>query len=298
MTLALPASDESVRCAVFAEEHRIDPGGTGLAPDVIVLVEVPEPWPKPVGKHPDLVDFVAAAAVNPSQIRLLAAVPHDPSNPRVLSFRPADGGMLRTVVALEGDAVSNLQEALDAEPDFVASGPDAPRTLLVCTQGSHDICCGDQGVTFADAVEVGRPDVELFRVSHTGGHRFAPTAMTLPDGRMWAWLTPASLDSILDRSMEPAAAAAACRGWWGTPTGPRQVAERAVFAERGFVVDDVARTVHTEEIEGGHRVTVALADEPAQVVVVRPGREVATIACESPGGLPIKPGREWIVEPT
>jgi hypothetical protein len=297
VSLTLPAAAESVRCTVFAAENRIDPGGTGLAPDVIVLVEVAEPWPKPAGKHPDLVDFVSAAALNPAQIRLLAAEPHDPTARRILTFRPADGGMLRTELPLGDDAVSTLQAALDAEPTLVLSGPGAPRSLLVCTQGSHDICCGDQGVEFADAAEASRPDVELFRVSHTGGHRFAPTAMTLPDGRMWAWLNPASLDGLLDRTMTPAEAAASCRGWWGTPTGPRQVAERAVFAERGFELDDVGRTVETEEIDGGHMVTVTVSGETPQRFLVRPGREVVTIACDAPGGQPTKPGREWTVEP-
>jgi len=143
-------------------------------------------------------------------------------------------------------------------------------------------------------VEEQRPDVELFRVSHTGGHRFAPTAMTLPDGRMWAYLTPESADGILDRSMEPAELAQQCRGWWGAPTGPAQVAERAVFALSDFSIDSADRAVGVVNAGSPCRVIVEVGDTAFEVIVGS-GREVPTISCAAPGGEPVKPGREWVV---
>ena len=84
-----------------------------------------------------------------------------------------------------------------------------------------------------------------------------------------------------------------CRGWWGAPTGPAQVAERAVFARRGFSMDDTDRHVESVEREGHHLVTVTVGTQDPVEVEVRIGREVPTIACEAPGGQPVKPGREW-----
>ena len=39
----------------------------------------------------------------------------------------------------------------------------------------------------------------VWRCSHTGGHRYAPTAITLPDGRAWAYADVGLLDGVLAR---------------------------------------------------------------------------------------------------
>lgn len=298
VAVELPGVDEAPRCAEFARSNQIDPGGTALAPDVVVLVEVAEPWPKPVGKHSSLTDLVAAAAAEPEQIRLLAALPHDPAAPRVIAFRPTATAMTRTERPLSGDPVADLTAVLRGVHARDVGADE--RTMLVCTQGSHDICCGTDGAAFAAAIEAARSDIELFRVSHTGGHRFSPTAMTLPDGRMWAYLDADLAGSIIDRTLEPEAGAAHCRGWWGTPTGPTQIAERAALAHLGWQVDQSRREIYTEQRDdGSHCVTVSLAtDAGLEIrgeVVVELGRDVPTIACEQPGGEPIKAGREWRV---
>ncbi len=275
----------------FAIANSIDPGGTALAPDVVVLVEVDEPWPKPVGKHPAMVELVQAAQQRPEQIRLLAAVPAGDAPRRVIAFRPTATGMTRAEGPLCADPVGALHDVLDEPAPAVSQSGQGVATVLVCTQGSHDVCCGTDGVAFADWLDEERPDVEVFRVSHTGGHRFSPTAMTLPDGRMWAYLSPDTANSIIDRTGDARLLAAQCRGWWGAPTGPAQVAERAVFSELGFDADQIERTVTVGE-DGA---LVVEAGTDVFDVGVAIGREVPTIACGAPGGQPVKPGREWIV---
>ena len=55
-------------------------------------------------------------------------------------------------------------------------------TLLVCTNGRRDVCCAVRGrplAAHAARVAPGR----AWEVSHTGGHRFAPTAVLLPWGQ-------------------------------------------------------------------------------------------------------------------
>ena len=293
MSISLPLASESVLCSHFARLNGVDPGGTALAPDVIVLIEVAAPWPKPAAKHDALATLVAVAQTHHEQVRLLAAIPHDERNPRVIALRPATGGMTRSERPLGDDATRALLAVLaDDSPVEVAIESDKARTLLVCTQGSHDVCCGEDGAEFAAAIEMTRPDVEVFRVSHTGGHRFAPTAMSLPDGRMWAYLTTELADDIIDRRGSTEQLAHLCRGWWGAPTGPAQVAERAVFAEVGFAVD-LERRVISVGNDGAH-VQVQAGDDLYDVHV-GVGREVPTIACGALGGEPVKPGREWVI---
>lgn len=76
--------------------------------------------------------------------------------------------------------------------------------ILVCTHGSHDQCCARYGNPFyTQAKRVVRSidgDIQVWRCSHFGGHRFAPTAITFPDGRNYARLDSSSLKSILSRS--------------------------------------------------------------------------------------------------
>ena len=301
LPVTLPADDEAVHCADFARAHSIDPGGTALAPDVIVLVEVPEPWPKPVAKHDELVDLVRTAAEHPEQVRLLAAVPHDTDLRRLIAFRPVAGGMTRVDLELDlADPTATLHAALGPDDARVVlvDEPTERRTILVCTQGSHDVCCGTEGAWLADELEAGHDDVEVFRVSHTGGHRFAPTAMTLPDGRMWAYLTPDSVESIMSRKGDTSELADTSRGWWGVPTGPAQIAERELFAELGWALDRFERTVTVvDDPDGRYRVRVEVDESGVapREVVIEVGRAVPAIACDKPGGVPAKPRHEWRV---
>ncbi len=294
MTISLPVESESVRCVDFAQSIQLDPGGTALAPDVVVLVEVDEPWPKPVGKHESLVELVRAAQEWPEQIRLLAAVPMNDEPRRVIAFRPTTGGASRSERVLCADPVGALQEVLSDDAPTVLQNADGIRTMLICTQGSHDVCCGEDGEAYAQWVDE-HHDLEVFRVSHTGGHRFAPTAMTLPDGRMWAYLDDATTNALVARD-DMQWVVGQCRGWWGAPTGPAQVAERAVFAELGYAADLLERSVVVGDADHDGQYPVAVsAGEDIYDVLVTIGREVPTIACSAPGGLPAKPGREWTV---
>ncbi|MEC8379768.1 MAG: sucrase ferredoxin [Myxococcota bacterium] len=60
--------------------------------------------------------------------------------------------------------------------------------ILVCTHGSRDRCCGILGgATFA-ALHTINPDW-VWQVSHLGGHRFAPTLLSLPSGQLYGRVT-------------------------------------------------------------------------------------------------------------
>jgi hypothetical protein len=86
--------------------------------------------------------------------------------------------------------------------------PDT-RDLFICTHGSRDQCCGRYGMPFyREALDRVRSlymnqeltqKVNLWQVSHIGGHRFAPTLLDLPDGRYYGRLSGEVLTSILTR---------------------------------------------------------------------------------------------------
>lgn len=299
----LPGEFESQRCAAHAERIELDPGGTALWVDELIVVDVALPWPKPVWAKDGFTavpELAMAAAEAGRRVRVLAAVPLNDGMSRVVTHRLVDGASLvRAEHHVDGSSVVELlstflRDGLDASPSTAVS-LEPRRELLLCTQGSHDLCCGSRGALLHTQLADRVPEMPVRRVSHTGGHRMAPTGMTLPDGRMWGMVDVDEMAAILDRSANPAAIAHRCRGWIGAPPGPAQVAERAVFAERddwGF--DEEPRTVTAVRDGDRHIVTVATA-ERAWRVEIEAGRAVPTIACGEPGGMPAKAGAEWVV---
>ncbi|WP_419916542.1 sucrase ferredoxin [Candidatus Poriferisodalis sp.] len=326
----LPAAEDAPRCSAHAAAIGTDPGGTAISADAVALVETPLPWPKPVFASGLLEGFTPVMELNAGLTRVLAVVPphergaHD-KVPVVLHWRAgagtrsayfdADGPEgLRQLFAHLGD-----QSPADPVPNgaaFASVGyAENERAVLICTQGSHDVCCGSEGTRLAADFEAvlrayrdadvnepyaGAPTaggrVAVYRVSHTGGHRFAPTAMTLPDGRMWAGIEAGEIATILDQTADATAMASRCRGWWGAPTGPAQVAERAVFAQVGWPLEHIARQVRFRPSGTGWDVDVVAAEaERAWRVSVEAGRTVPTIACRALGGLPAKPATEFTV---
>ncbi len=87
--------------------------------------------------------------------------------------------------ALAAGDVDGVRRSL---PDLSPS--DRP-LLLVCTNGRRDVCCAVFGRPLAHDAGTQRPG-QVWETSHTGGHRFSPTAVLLPWG-----VTLARLDSRL-----------------------------------------------------------------------------------------------------
>lgn len=298
----LPAADEAMRCADHARGLGLDPAGTAIRADHLVAAEVPLPWPKPVFGHPVLTGVKEAMDACAVPSRVLAAVPRDPTaGLDVVSYVRRPWGADRQVWRTDAPGVAEVAIALlrgerPDDADEISATTRHVAEVWVCTQGSHDLCCGSDGTRFANDVDHRWDDVVIRRVSHTGGHRFAPTAITLPDGRMWAYLDPDGLRTVLTRSGDAASVADRCRGWWGAAGGPAQVAERALLTHEGWTWEAAPRTAEViAEADGVVTVEVTAGEGGLRtwIAEVRAGRAVPTIACRAPGGLPAKPGVEW-----
>jgi hypothetical protein len=300
-----PEGDSAVKCAEFSRQIGLDPGGSALAVDEIIVADVALPWPKPVFAREDLQavpGWTTTAKASGRRVRVLAAVPLAGEAGRVVVHSRAQVGAAhldRVEHRVGPDEVPGLIEALllhglEASPDTQVETDPPAQELLICTQGSHDRCCGSIGTRFVQAIESARPGLSVRRVSHTGGHRFAPTGMSLPDGRMWGLFEVDEMISILDRSVRPSRVAHLCRGWTGADEGPPQMAERAILG----LVDDWSFDTQVRQVDviaeddGTTTVLVGAGDKQWEVRVAI-GREVPTIACGEPGGLPIKPGLEY-----
>lgn len=299
----LPVKTSAPACRDFTRDLGVRPLGTGLRLDRVVVAEVAPPWPKPALRHDHLAR--AAAAVNASlhASRLFAAVPVGGSTAVEVFDRTGLGATRRRWELGGPDAIGPLVEAIEAgvpgrphavaapAAELVSDGPVATPMLLICTQGSHDACCGTHGQALIDAVG-GRPDIAVRGVSHTGGHRFAPTLMALPSGRMWAYADESLVDRIVAGKVTSADLLHRCRGWWGAAVGPAQVAEIVARAAHGAPFAQVPE-VAVDPAGTGLWNCVVSAGSLSVSVVVDIARQVPTISCGVPGGLPAKPGREY-----
>jgi hypothetical protein len=82
-----------------------------------------------------------------------------------------------------GSALTNSQE--DAEP-----------MLLVCTHGTRDTCCAVRGRPIVATLARALPD-QVWECTHLGGHRFAGTLLSLPDGACFGRLEPETVVGVV-----------------------------------------------------------------------------------------------------
>jgi len=122
---------------------------------------------------------------------------------------------------------------------------DEMADVLVCSHGRRDRCCGSLGTSLAqELLSDPRPlgkDVRVWRTSHTGGHRFAPTAIVFPQGTAWAFCDEDLLDRVAQRRGPIKDLLRRYRGCSGLSSPVVQVLERAVLSEIGWPLFDMSR---------------------------------------------------------
>jgi hypothetical protein len=237
-----------LRCSTQTSERGVDPTGTATYHDALVVVEVALPWPSSVTDLPVLADVVAASEAAGGEVSVYGVVPEhdDPDRHRVVVYRRGEGGF-RSFTRHEAMATTAELGATTAA--LLGDHPPVPdddvvADLLVCTHGRRDRCCGSFGTNLYTAIGAAhvRAGVRTWRVSHTGGHRFAPTAILLPQGTTWAWLDTDLVDRVLHRRGDLADLLPHYRGSCAIGAPPVQVAEREAFRLEGWSWLDTDRS--------------------------------------------------------
>lgn len=253
--------DLSRFCSVCARQAGLDPIGQAQAYDQIVAAELPLPWPITMYDQPgvlpdELLRFRQLLIEQYQQgqpIRTLTlAIAPDPIYSqaglrRVLSYtRPAAPfAVFSCNEYLVPDAeVGPLCWALLVErallPRFegMRLPPSPTRDLLVCTHGSVDAACAKFGMPTYRLLRNLAADMtdrlRVWRVSHFGGHVFAPTLLDLPHGSYWAWIDTAQAAQIAQQQGEVARLRDHYRGWSGLESPFLQALERELFVQHGW----------------------------------------------------------------
>jgi hypothetical protein len=290
----------SLRCRDLAVGLGTDPIGTAGSSVGYLLVEWRLPWPEDVGLVGELARLVELTQAVGVRVQLI--VPPDgrpPAERRLISYslvgddgsEPHAGPYHRVEEVVAPDLLVARAEAVATSwPPASGSGCGGCGgvvDLLVCTHGRRDRCCGSWGTTLVDELSrrslggEGGPAVQLWRTSHTGGHRFAPTAVVLPQGTSWAYLDADSVAAIVGRTGDIEAVLPLFRGFAGL-SGRAQAADRAVLARVGWPWLTHGRTESPTEHLTDSRLVRLTGPAGMWEAEVRTGPEVAIPLCGHP----------------
>ena len=260
--------NEKAYCNVAAQALGLDPGGyAGHFADA-VLIETVLPWKRELyqaaGALPqEAIDLMALwlqryreTGVYDHRPLLIAPDPvySQPGYRRVIYYERPSGLFARYTqqeyLIPEEDAGLLLWALFEAKailPQFDAYRVNldrAPRDILICTHGTIDVACAKFGYPLYRHLRdtYANDHLRVWRVSHFGGHVFAPTLMDMPTGHYWAYIGDAQAAQLIQRQGDVANLRGHYRGWAGVPDGFAQVAERELWQRRGWAWFDEAKT--------------------------------------------------------
>lgn len=164
---------------------------------------------------------------------------------------------------------SLLQGTLNAVgiPDLEFTQVSKPM-LLICTNGKRDQCCATFGRNLVNQVkDLLSPDLfgHVLECSHLGGHRFAPTAIWLPENLVLGRLEPTAAAGLVEHG---AIASQFIRG--KTQLMPaQQVVHAALWPEKPEFIEceQNGTDYHITALVNGAKETFSVATNTVDMVV-------------------------------
>lgn len=251
--------------------------GTAGRADIWLLLEYNDSWgakateenglPRPVQAH--LGAFLAATPHSRLQLirqsgqrdnlRFFVATVIGGHNPALYRFELNDYEALLTLDLADITAGRNKQAQTNES------------LLLVCTNGKRDRCCALYGLALYQALaEVGGPAV--WQTTHLGGHRFAPTLVSLPDGYVYGRVAPAGATQLWHNQQQGLIWPAHLRGR-ACYDGPTQAAEILLRQHTGRIAFDDFRWLATEKNGDNGQQLVRFVDPAGQTHMVHLSQE-------------------------
>lgn len=263
-------------CSVISKNNGEDPIGTAGIHDYWVLIEAPLPWSmagwqQDPTMRPILGLFEHLILKQGMKLRPLAIAPDpdysQPGYTRVLYYyRPHQlfSRYEKQEYLIPEDQVYPLLIALFQTPERLQDFSTyqqaiTTRDLLICTHGNVDVACSrfgnpiyqklrdDYAGNLPNPPSFQSPSSNLLRVwrcSHFGGHRFAPTLIDLPTGQFFGHLDMAHLDPLVYRQGDWSELKMCYRGWAGLSQF-EQIAERDIWMQLGWSWLDYDKAAET-----------------------------------------------------
>ncbi|MEM7349060.1 MAG: sucrase ferredoxin [Chloroflexota bacterium] len=263
-------------CSVVSKENGESPIGSASTATDWVFIEVPLPWPRDVWQA-KAVDSNLAEAVTAirqakgKSAKLLGIEPDkeysQPDYTRVIHYRRPEKAFTQFKKAeyiVPKDRAGDLIQALFADQaalqPFAAyrQETDHLREMFVCTHGSRDTCCGQQGFPLYEILRKMNPSrakmpIRAWRVSHIGGHKFSATLADFPYGHTWGHLEIPVLPALVEMGGDLETLSSFYRGWAGFTSKFAQIAERDIWLKEGWVWLDYEKQAEVLTQDDDHK---------------------------------------------
>lgn len=201
-------------CSELARDEEL--AGTAPPATAWLILEQPGPWGSDAlnesGLDPELGAFLSS--LTPEYGIRVALARHvdrpereDDGRRHVWLARVTSSDMqLRHAVLTDTAELMHLDYAAMAIGYLPEIGDVEPHSLLlVCTHGRRDACCAVHGRTLLTALLEAADETQrrhIWECSHIGGHRFAPSTLTLPSGAVHGRVTADEARDFLQRTMQ------------------------------------------------------------------------------------------------
>ena len=280
------APTDPSRCST-ASLHRGDPqAGTAPVASRWLLVEHQGPWAKkPMDTEPLAgalgVEVDARAASFGGKVLLVRRPGRRVPGAEEQHWFAVDTVRRTQVRGTWRTATDLLDAARAVGAPLSASHDDAEPMVLVCTHGIRDTCCAVRGRPIVNTLARAFPD-QVWESTHLGGHRFAGTLLSLPDGACFGRLDPQSAAAVVAAHREGRTDPAHLRGTtrWDPPVQAALVA--ALEAHGPASADDAVPGV--VEADGDHTTVEVLGRGPL------PERVVVDVVSEALPDAPLSCG--------
>lgn len=260
MVSTKPNQTECQYCSVISQTNREDPIGTARTHDHWLILELKQPWSpamwvedeelQPLVKNLKQLIWKKGIMVRPIAI----APDREYSQPGYARlfyyYRPAKLFARyqkkeflvpqNQLIPLAMDLVKSLTDKSQSLKHWDTYQQDSEqiRDILVCTHANVDLACGRFGYPIykelrSHYTKNSTQPLRVWRSSHFGGHKFAPTLIDLPQGRYWGHLTSESLDTLINHSDSPETMPSLYRGWAGMGKFA-QIVERELWQQEGW----------------------------------------------------------------
>jgi len=195
-----------------------------------ILIECPQPWTSEAfdskwvpSNLKALVEEVKKARLPIKFLLIANSLSHKVSQTTLLIYQRKEGlgsGYVKQEFSLPNieDVAAIIKKWLWGKLPVCELETHTTRDILVCAHGSHDRCCARYGSPFyfyASEIisDLHLDNVRIWKSTHFGGHRFAPTAIDLPEGRYYGRFEQDAFKSILTRSGNIECLNEIYRGW-------------------------------------------------------------------------------------
>lgn len=238
-------------CADVSRANGEDPIGSAWPYRQWLVVELPQPWiPGFWKENPLLLPILQTAEAISKQTghrsRLLAIAPDveysQPNQARILYFHRPDGlfsAFEKEDYLVPASEIGVVGRALllrqKEQTDSYRQDPASMRDIMVCTHGNVDVACARYGFPIYQKLRksYANSDLRVWRCSHFGGHKYAPTLIDLPTGHLWGHLDPDVLDLLIHRQGSVQNLYRHYRGWSGLGRY-EQMLERELWMQYGW----------------------------------------------------------------